>query len=111
MNSTDTTNDAAAHARELACIQRKIADILDDAGRRVRELEVALSTKASELEDAITRRRNPVSAADVASAFAECRVNTGELNSRLIDAIERRGHGVFPTPYEPIRSAWAIIGN
>lgn len=105
---TTNVND---RAREIAYLQRQIADLLDAAGRKVRELEVAMSDKAGELEDAITRRRNPVSAADVAAAFTEYRVNTGELNSRLIDAIERRGHRVFPTPYDPIRSMWALIEN
>lgn len=98
-------------ARLIADLQQQIADILNAAGRKVREFEVAMSDKANELEDAITRRRSPISAAEVAEAFAEYRVNTGELNSRLIDAIERRGHEVFPPKYEPIRAAWALIEN
>ena len=97
--------------REIAAIQRQIADLLDAAGRKVHQLEVAMSDKANELEDAITRRRSPISAADVAEAFAEYRVNTGELSSRLIDAIERRGHEVFPPRYEPIRAAWELTRN
>ena len=103
-----TVND---QVREIAYLQRQIADLLDAAGRKVRELEVAMSDKSSELERALTRRRQPVSAADVAAAFTEYRVNTGELSSRLIDAVERRGHRVFPTPYDPIRSMWALVEN
>ena len=99
------------HVREIAALQRQIADILDAAGRKVRELEVAMSDKANELEEAITRRRNPANAEDVAAAFTEYRVNAGELSSRLNDAIERRGHRVFPTPYDPIRSTWALVEN
>jgi len=97
------------HVREIASLQRQIADLLDAAGRKARELEVAMSDKANELEEAITRRRSPANAEDVAAAFTEYRVNAGELSSRLNDAIERRGHRVFPTPYDPIRSTWALV--
>jgi hypothetical protein len=103
-----TVND---QVREIAYLQRQIADLLDAAGRKVRDLEVAMSEKSNELERALTRRRQPVSAADVAAAFTEYRVNTGELSSRLIDAVERRGPRVFPTPYDPIRSTWALVEN
>ena len=106
-----TKTNTNERIREIATIQRQIADVLDAAGAKVRELEVAMSDKANELEEAITRRRSPISAAEVADAFAKHRVNTGELNSRLIDAIERRGHAVFPPQYEPIRAAWALIEN
>ena len=94
--TTTTVND---QVREIAYLQRQIADLLDAAGRKVRDLEVAMSEKSNELERALTRRRHPVSAADIAAAFTEYRVNTGELSSRLIDAVERRGPRVFPTPY------------
>jgi len=106
-----TKTNTNEHIREIAATQRQIADLLNAAGAKVRELEIALSDNANELEDAITRRRSPINAAEVAEAFTEYRVNTGELNSRLIDAIERRGHEVFPPKYEPIRAAWALIEN
>jgi hypothetical protein len=106
-----TNTDINERVREIAAIQRQLADLLNAAGAKVRELEIAMSDKANELEDAITRRSKPISAAEVAEAFAEYRVNTGELNSRLIDAIERRGHAVFPPKYEPIRAAWALVEN
>ena len=109
MTTTEiTTNE---RVREIAYIQRQIADILDAAGAKVRQLEIAMSDKTNQLEDAVTRRRSPISAAEISDAFAEYRVNTGELNNRLIDAIERRGHEVFPPQYEPIRAAWALIEN
>ncbi len=95
--------------RELAYIQRQIADLLNAAGAKVHELESAMSDKANELEDLVTRRGKTNTAAEIAAAFTEYRVNTGELNSRLIDAIERRGHEVFPTEYAPIQSKWAIV--
>lgn len=97
--------------REIASIQRQIADLLNAAGAKVRELEIAMSDKANELEDIVTRRGKHNAAAEIASAFTEYRVNTGELNSRLIDAVERRGHAVFPPQYEPIRAKWTLIEN
>jgi len=105
---TSTIND---DIREIASIQRQIADLLNAAGAKVRELEIAMSNKANELEDLVTRRGKSNTAAEIAAAFIEYRVNTGELNSRLIDAIERRGHEVFPPQYEPIRAKWALIEN
>jgi len=109
MTATEITINE--RVREIAYIQRQVADLLNAAGAKVRELEIAMSHKANELEDAVTRRSKPINTAEVAGAFTEYRVNTGELNSRLIDAIERRGHEVFPPKYEPIRAAWALIEN
>ncbi len=109
MSTTNTNMNE--RVREIAAIQRQIADLLNAAGAKVRELEIAMSDKANELEDLVTRRGNRNAAAEIAEAFAEYRVNTGELNSRLIDAIERRGHAVFPPEYEPIRSDWKLVEN
>ena len=97
--------------REIASIQRQIAVLLNAAGAKVRELEIAMSDKTNELEDFVTRRGKHNAAAEIASAFTEYRVNTGELSSRLIDAVERRGHAVFPPQYEPIRAKWTLIEN
>jgi transcription elongation factor Elf1 len=97
--------------REIASLQRQIADLLNAAGAKYTELNMAMGKKANELERLVTRGSDRNAANEMAAAFTEFRVNTGELNSRLIDAIERRGHEVFPPQYEPIRSKWAIIEN
>jgi len=97
--------------RELASLQRQIAYLLNAAGAKHLELNMAMGKKANELERLVTRGSNRDAANEMAEAFTEFRVNTGELNSRLIEAIERRGHEVFPPQYEPIRSKWAIIEN
>ena len=97
--------------REIASLQRQIADLLNAAGAKHLELNMAMGKKANELERLVTRGSDRNAANEMAAAFTEYRVNTGELNSRLIEAIERRGHAVFPTQYEPIRSKWAIIEN
>ena len=97
--------------REIASLQRQIADLLNAAGAKYIELNMAMGKKANELERLVTRGSNRNAANEMAAAFTEYCVNTGELNSRLIEAIERRGHEVFPTKYEPIRSKWAIIEN
>ncbi len=111
MTMTTTNTNMNERVREIAAIQRQLADLLNAAGAKVRELEIAMSDKANELEDLVTRRGNRSAAAEIAEAFTEYRVDTGELNSRLIDAIERRGHAVFPPQYEPIRPDWKIIEN
>ena len=97
--------------REIAAIQRQRADILNTAGMKIRELQIAMSEKTDELEDIVTRRGNRNAAAEIAAAFAEYLVITGDLNCGLIDAIERRGHKVFPTQYKPIRAKWTLIKN
>ena len=97
--------------REIASLQRQIADLLNAAGAKHLELNMAMGKKANELERLVTRGSDRNAANEMAAAFTEYRVNTGELNSRLIDAVERRGHAVFPPQYEPIRSKWAIIEN
>jgi len=97
--------------REIASLQRQIADLLNAAGAKYTELNIAMGKKANELEHLVTRGSDRNAANEMAAAFTEFRVNTGELNSRLIEAIERRGHAVFPPKYEPIRSKWAIIEN
>ena len=106
--TTGTIND---DIREIASIQRQIADLLNAAGAKYIELNMAMGTKANELERLVTRGSNRNAANQMAAAFTEYRVNTGELNSRLIDAIERRGHAVFPPQYEPIRAKWTLIEN
>jgi hypothetical protein len=111
MTKTTTNTNMNERVREIAAIQRQLADLLNATGAKVRELEIAMSDKANELEDLVTRRGNRNAAAEIAEAFAEYRVDTGELNSRLIDAIERRGHAVFPPKYEPIRPDWKMIEN
>ena len=97
--------------REIASLQRQIADLLNAAGVKYTELNMAMGKKANELERLVTRGSDRNTTNEMAAAFTEFRVNTGELNSRLIEAIERRGHEVFPPQYEPIRSKWAIIEN
>ncbi len=96
---------------EIASLQRQIADLLNAAGAKYIQLNMAMGKKANELERLVTRGSDRNAANEMAAAFTEYRVNTGELNSRLIDAIERRGHEVFPPQYEPIHSKWAIIEN
>jgi len=97
--------------RELASLQRQIADLLNAAGAKYLELNMAMGKKANELERLVTRGSNRDAANEMAEAFTEFRVSTGELSSRLIDAIERRGHDVFPPQYEAIRAKWTLIEN
>ena len=111
MTKTTASTNMNERVREIAAIQRQLADLLNAAGAKVRELEIAMSDKANELERLVTRGSDRNAANEMAAAFTEFRVNTGELNSRLIDAIERRGHAVFPPKYDAIRPDWKIIEN
>jgi hypothetical protein len=107
--NSEATRDAISHVREIANAQRRIAEILSDAARRVRNLEEMVSKHGEDIETAVTRQGADAGA--IAKAMAEYRVRTGDLSSRLVSAIERRGHQIFPTQYTPIESPWALVEN
>ncbi len=108
MNETqaDTANEAI---REIAKLQRELAEFVDNAAAKAEALSIAISRKADELHAAIKRDRRCI--AEAAATLAAEKVNTGELNSRLNDEFRARGHEVYPTPYEPIAAKHCIIWN
>lgn len=105
---TSTTDDAV---HEIAALQQQLADLINETARKAERLEIAIAEKTNALRHAIEADRRGQTATDVAQALAEHRVNVGELCSRFSDAIERRGHRVFPHRYEPIRAEWALVTN
>ena len=105
---TATTDDAV---REIAALQQKLADLINDAACKAERLEIAIAEKTDALRRAIEADRRGHTASTVAQSLAEHRVNVGELCSRFSDALERRGHTVFPHRYEPIRAEWALVTN
>lgn len=107
--NADATNEAIGHVREIADAQRRIAEILSDAAKRIRNLEEMVSGHSDDIEKAVTREGADARA--IAKAMAKHRVRTGDLGSRLVSAIERRGHEIYPTPYTPIQSRWALVEN
>lgn len=104
--NTRTTNDAV---REIAYLQRRIADLLSAAGREVGRIDVEIARQTDALGRAI--ETNQVRGAEVAEALAEYHVNVGDLSSRFSDALEHGGHRVYPTPYKPIRAEWSLVPN
>jgi aldehyde:ferredoxin oxidoreductase len=107
--NADATRDAVRHVAQVADAQRRIAETLTAAAAKVRRLEEAMHAHGERIETAVTREG--ADAAAVAKAMAEHRVRTGELSSRVVDALERRGQRLYPTPYTPIESPWALIEN
>lgn len=105
-----TTNTADA-VREIAALQQTLADLINDATRKADCLEITIAEKTNALRRDIETDRHGHTASTVAQALAEHRVNVGELCSRFSDALERRGHTVFPHRYEPIRAEWALVTN
>ncbi len=104
-----TTTDDAVH--EIAALQQQLADLINETARKTERLEIAIAEKADALRRTIEADRRGQTASAVANALAEHRVNVGELCSRFSDALERRGHTVFPHRYEPIRAGWALVTN
>lgn len=105
---TTTTDDAV---REIAALQQKLADLINETARKAERLEITIAEKTDALRRTIEDDRRGQAANTVARALAVHRVNVGELCSRLSDALERRGHTVFPHRYEPIRAEWALVTN
>ena len=106
--NTPTTHDAV---HEIASLQQQLADLINDTARKAERLEVSIAEKTDALRRTIESDRRGQTASTAAQALAEHRVNVGELCSRFSDALERRGHSVFPHPYEPIRAEWALVTN
>jgi transcriptional regulator len=108
-SSTEATRDAVRRVREIADAQRRIAEILKATAKAVRALEEDMHDNGKAIEAAVTR--NGADAGMIAKAMAKHRVRTGDLCSRLVDALERRGQRLYPTPYTPIESPWALVEN
>jgi len=107
--NAQATRDAVRRVAEIADAQRRIAEILKATAKALRALEGDMHENGQAIEAAVTR--NGADAGAVAKAMAKHRVRTGDLCSRLVDAIERRGQKLYPTPYTPIESPWSLIEN
>ena len=109
MPGKTTTTDEAV--REIAVLQRKLAELINETAGKAERLEIAIAEKTDALRRTVELDRRGQTASTVAQSLAEHRVNVGELCSRFSDALERRGHAVFPHRYEPIRAEWALVTN
>ncbi len=101
------TQPAVARVGQIADAQRRIAELLKAAATQVRQLEAAVTRHARHV--ALALQAEQADAAAIARALAEHRVRTGDLPSALVDALERRGQRIYPTPYQPIASPWALV--
>jgi len=106
---TKATNDAVKRVAEIAKRQRQIAEILNKAAAEVEALEIANTKDEREVENAVTRQQADVKA--IAVALAKGNVRVGDMGSRLVDAIERRGQRIFPEPWVKIDKRWDITRN
>jgi len=108
-SKTNATKDAVSRVARIAQRQRQIAEILNQAAAEVEALEIANTRDEREVENAVTRQQADVKA--IAAALAKGNVRVGDMSSRLVDAIERRGQQVFPERYEIIAKPWCIVSN
>ena len=107
--NAEATRDAVKRVAEIADAQRRIAEILKATAKALRTLEEDMHENGKHIELAVTRHSADAEA--IAKAMARHRVRTGDLCSRLVDALERRGQRLYPTPYTPIESPWAPVEN
>ena len=105
----DATKRAADNIARIGQIQRRIADLLHAAAAEATMLETEMATLCDSVEHAVTGDRADVQA--LAASLAEHQVRTGDLNSRVVSALERRGQKVYPTPYTQIRRRWSLVEN
>jgi len=108
-NKTNATKDAVSRIALIAKRQRQIAEILNAAAAQVQALEIENTQDEREIELAITRQQADVKV--IAAALAKGNVRVGDMSSRLVDAIERRGQRAWPEPYEIIAKPWCIVSN
>jgi len=108
-NKTDATQDAVSRVAEIAKRQRRITEILNAAAAEVQALEIENTNDARQIENAVTRHQADVKA--IGKALAANQVRVGDMSSRMVDAIERRGQRVWPERYEPIAKPWCIVSN
>lgn len=102
------TTEAEGLLIDIADRQRQIAKILNEAAAKVEALATANAEAERRVEDLITRRNANVK--PIAGTIRRQEIRTGDLNSTLVDAIERRGQQVFP-PAKQIACPWAIVPN
>jgi|GEM_PF-2038008 len=107
--NADATVAAVAHVAWIAEDQRRIATIMNEAAAKVHEIEKGIHDSAAKIKRWIETQ--DADAGVIAKELAKHRVRTGDLNSRLVDAFERRGQRVYPTPYTPIEMPWALVDN
>jgi hypothetical protein len=115
-----TRNNRTANAREIATTeaeflvieiaerQRQIAAIVAAAQKQVEALAVANADAERKLENLITRRN--ANAKPIAGAIRRHQVRTGDMSSRLVEAIEKRGQQIFPAAKQ-ISMPWCIVSN
>ena len=108
-NKTNATKDAVSRIALIAKRQRQIAEILNAAAAQVQALEIENTQDEREIELAITRQQADVKV--IAAALAKGNVRVGDMSSRLVDAIERRGQRIFPEPWVKIDKRWDITRN
>ena len=109
--NTTTTTDPAKRVARLAALRKEIAELLNTVGDRWQALEVESAEHCEALEREIRRDRTGNVAKTVATGCAEGKIDTGSLCSRLVDAVERRGHQLYPPQYDPIRPRWSIVSR
>jgi len=102
------TTEAELLVIEIADRQRQIAAIVTAAQKQVEALAIANTEAEAKLENLITRRN--ANARPIAATIRRQQVRTGDMSSRLVDAIERRGQKIFP-PTEQISMPWCIVSN
>jgi hypothetical protein len=113
-NATTTSEAEATKAAEvlvgqIAGIQAKIANILAEAGQKIE----ALAQSDAVLENAllaVIKNQPATVAAAIAAAMKNTQVNTGDLSSNLVDAIEHKTHqSIYPTPWNAIQAKWCLV--
>lgn len=93
---------------KIAVMQFAMVKTLDDAGKKVSQIDADISKLERELRDLL--RKNPSVAAAIVDALRKNGVNTGSMESRLTDEISRlSGQSIYPPKWPVEKAEYAII--
>jgi hypothetical protein len=100
--------DAESLVKKLADAQGRMVDAIDKAQAVVSAQWDVINSCSEQLT--VQLRAPRVDGATVAELFKKYQVDAGDgLSSRLVDLIQDRGGKVYPEPYKPRRSRWALV--
>lgn len=109
--ASTATTEIEARLDRLAAKRREITRLLNEVGEQVRELEVACGKECSALISLVRIDRSGARAKEIAEGIAARRIDTGSMNSWLVEVLQDRGHAVYPPPFPVEKPNWALVAD
>jgi len=95
-------------ANHLAVLQDNRFDVLNRAGGELQKVDIEIAGIERSLLDLV--RRSPDTASEIVNAMKRGGVNTGKMNSRLVDALEQTTSTTLsPPPWRVKNVKWELF--